>query len=172
MKKVLTVILALTLGLASVAAAAHSFYVFSAADGTTYDVFVVTKLNYGEDHKVISVTGHFERVVSSEETGDEPDTAPDSETTLNLSPEFEALMCEEPNVIDSLIKVTDLYQWFVDTHLGGTEELEGRELVFQCDLPDEEKIDGNWDFGALYTKIEVNPENEIVYMEALYMPWA
>ncbi|MBO7669107.1 MAG: hypothetical protein J6S60_00825, partial [Oscillospiraceae bacterium] len=65
-----------------------------------------------------------------------------------------------------------MYQWYVDTHLGGEEELEGRELVFRCDLPDEEKIDGNWDFDMVITKIELNERNEIVYMESRYAPWA
>ena len=64
--------------------------------------------------------------------------------------------------LDSLMEVTDLYQWYVDTHLGGEEELEGRELVFRCDLPDEEKIDGNWDFDMVITVIELNEQNEIV----------
>jgi len=173
MKKVWIIMLTLILALGSAAAAAeHDFLVFTAEDGTVYDQFVITKLNYGEDHQVYSVTGCFKRVASTEEFTDVPETAPDSEMTLSLAADFQALMCEEPNIMDSLIPVTDLYQWFVDSHLGGEEELEGRELVFRCDLPDEKLLDGEWDFGYLYTKIELNDQQEIVYMESLYAPWA
>lgn len=133
---------------------------------------MIEKLNYGGNHSVISVTGRFVRIFPNRESGEEPETAAGSETTFTLASDFGALLCEEPNVMDSLIEVTDLYQWYVDTHLGGEEELEGRELVFRCDLADEEKIDGNWDFDMVITKIELNERNEIVYMESRYAPWA
>ena len=68
--------------------------------------------------------------------------------------------------------ITNLYRWYVDTYVGGEAELEGREMVFQHDLPDEEKTDGEYDFGFLTTKIELNEQNEIVYMEHVYVPWA
>lgn len=81
-------------------------------------------------------------------------------------------MAAEPNIFDQTVTVTDLYRWYADTYLGGEEELEGREMVFQCDLPDDEKIDGTYDFGFLTTKIELNGQNEIMYMEQVYVPWA
>ena len=173
MRKILTVLLALMLALVSAAAVAeHDFHAFIAEDGTVYDLFVINKLNYGGDHIVTSVTGRFERILQTPDSGEEPETAAESEMTFTLASDFRALLCEEPNVMDSLMEVTDLYQWYVDTHLGGEEELEGRELVFRCDLPDEEKIDGNWDFDMVITMIELNEQNEIVYMESRYAPWA
>jgi len=173
MRKIMMVLLALMLALVTAAAVAeHDFHVFIAEDGTFYDLFVIEKLNYGGDHSVTSVTGRFMRIFPTRESGEKPETAADSETTFTLASDFGALLCEEPNVMDSLMEVTDLYQWYVDTHLGGEEELEGRELVFRCDLPDEEKTDGNWDFDMIITKIELNERNEIVYMESRYAPWA
>ena len=64
------------------------------------------------------------------------------------------------------------HQWFVDVYLGGEEELEGRELVFQCDFPEDERIDATYDFGFLTTRIQLNELNEIVYMEYVWVPWA
>lgn len=55
--------------------------------------------------------------------------------------------------------------------MGGEEEPEGRELVFQCDFPAEEQLDATFDFGFLITKIRLNELNEIEYMEHVYAPW-
>ena len=170
MKKVFLAMMALILAMVCAAAAAeHHFDAVTAQDGTVWDLFVITKLNFGEDHQVTSVTGHFERIVMD---GDSSETAPESETTFALAKDFRALMAAEPNIFDQTVTVTDLYRWYANTYLGGDEELEGREMVFQCDLPDDEKIDGTYDFGFLTTKIELNSQNEIMYMEQVYVPWA
>ena len=173
MKKVFLVMLAVILAAVSaIAAAEHQFDAVTGEDGAVYDLFVITKMNYGEDHKVASVTGHFERVVTNEEGGDSPEALADSETTFTLAEDYEALMVGEPNDITLPVTVTDLYQWFVDVYLGGEEELEGRELVFQCDFPEDERIDATYDFGFLTTRIQLNELNEIVYMEYVWVPWA
>ena len=74
--------------------------------------------------------------------------------------------------MEDLVTPTDLYQWFVDTYVGGEEGLEGRELVFRCDLPEEEQLNGTFDFDFLTTMIRLNDRNEIVYMEYVWVPWA
>ena len=153
------------------AAAEQPFYSIT-SEGTVYDLFVITRLNYGEDHKVTSVTGHFERIVPDAENGISPETAPDSETAFALAEDFQSLMCEGPNIMEDLVTPTDLYQWFVDTYVGGEEGLEGRELVFRCDLPEEEQLNGTFDFDFLTTMIRLNDRNEIVYMEYVWVPWA
>ena len=173
MKKVFLVMLAVILtAVSAIAAAEHHFDVVTGEDGAVYDLFVITKMNYGEDHKVVSVTGHFERVVTNEEGEDSPESLPDGETTFTLAEDYQALMVEEPNDTEKPVTVTDLYQWYVDVYVGGEEELEGRELVFQCDFPEDEQIDATYDFGFLTTRIHLNELNEIDYMEYVYVPWA
>lgn len=178
MKKVFLILTALVLVTVSTAAfaedasAGHRFVTYTSDEGTVYDLFVITKMNYSEDHKVTSVTGHFERIVTDGETDCyEPESAPGSETTLSLAPDFRALMFETANDIEKPVAVTDLYQWYVSAYCGGDEELEGRELVFQCDLPEEEQVDGTYDFWFVTTKIEVNEQQEITYMENVYVVW-
>jgi len=173
MKKIFLTMMAVVLVMVCAAAVAeHHFEVLTGEDGLVYDLFVITKLNYGEDHKVASVTGHFERVTQNEEGESSSETAPGSETSFTLAEDFQGLMAAEPNIFEQTVTITDLYRWYVDTYVGGDAELEGREMVFQHDLPDEEKTDGEYDFGFLTTKIELNEQNEIVYMEHVYVPWA
>lgn len=164
----LALILALT---CAVAVADRHFDAVTAEDGAVYDLFVITKLNYEEDHKVTSVTGHFERFVPTEEGGFTSEALADSETSFSLAEDFQGLMAAEPNLFEETVMVTDLYQWYVDVYVGGEEELEGRELVFQCAFPEDEQIDATFDFGFLITKIELNELNEIVYMEHVYVQW-
>lgn len=174
MKKGLSVILALAMFLVMACAAAaaeeHHFEVVTGEDGALYDLFVITKLNI-EDHKVVSVDGHFERVVTDEE-GEDSFEDLDATTTFYLADDFTALVPAEPNDMEETVTVTDLYQWYVDTYLGGEEELEGREMIFQCDLPEDEQLDGTYDFGFLTTKINLNDDNNIEYMEYVWVPWA
>ena len=140
-------------------------------DGKVYDMFEITKLNFGEDHKVVSVTGHFARVTQDEDGIDTPEYL-EGDVTYPLAADFKAMMCKD--VYDNIgenVPVTDLYEWYVSTYLADTE-YDGHELVFQCDLPDDQKIDGECDFWFVNTKIELNDQNEIIYMEYSYVPWA
>lgn len=177
MKKILAVLTALVLMTVSVAALAedasakHNFATFTTDNGTVYDLFVITKMNYGADHKVTSVTGHFERIVHAELGEYAPEEAPGSEVTLNLAPDFKALMFETANDLENQVTVTDLYQWYVDAYCGGKDGLEGRELVFQCDLPEDEQTNGDYDFWFVTTKIEMNEQKEITYMENVFVVW-
>ena len=128
MKKILMVLMAVILVTVSSLAFAegtekeHSFVTFEDAKGTAYDMFCVTKLNYGEDHKVTSVTGHFERVAQDEEGMDVPETAPDSEKTYPLAPDFKAEMIGSTLDYDmKTVEVTDLYQWYIAAYLADAE---------------------------------------------------
>ena len=177
MKKILMVLMAVILVTVSALAFAegaekeHNFVTFEDAKGTAYDMFCVTKLNYGEDHKVTSVTGHFERVTQDGEGLDVPETAPDSEKTYPLAPDFKAEMIG--NTLDydmKTVEVTDLYQWYIAAYLADAG-YDGHELVFASDLPQESLDTATYDFWFVPTKIELNEKGEIQYMEWVYTPW-
>ena len=177
MKKVLSVLMAVilvtvsALALAEGTADEHSFVTFTDAKGTDYDMFYVTKMNYGEDHKVTSVTGHFERVTENEDGMFEPEMAADSEKTYPLAAGFKAEMIGSMLDYDlKTVEVTDLYQWYIDAYLAETG-YDGHELVFSCDLPQETLDTANYDFWFVSTKIELNENGEIQYMEWIYTPW-
>lgn len=177
MKKAILILLALMLIVVSSLAYAetegqeHNFLTFEGPDGTVYNLFVITKLNYGEDHKVVSVTGHFERAIIGEEGEDESDTAPDSEVTYPLAADFSADMVANMSDIDEFVKVTDLYEWYVDSYIG-RENYDGHELVFSCEQTPEEQEMGTSDFWFVTTKIELNDANEIQYMQYVFVVWA
>lgn len=176
MKRIMLILTALILAAVSSLAYAetgekeHDFLTFRTPDGVDYDLFVITKMNYGEDHKVVSVTGHFERVVMGEEY-EESETAPDSELTLPLAADFSADMVANMSDIDEFVKVTDLYEWYVDSYIG-RENYDGHELVFSCDQTPEEQEMGTSDFWFVTTKIELNDANEIQYMQYVFVVWA
>ncbi len=176
MKKIFTVLMAVVLVAVSALACAegtgeqHNFVTFE-ANGANYDMFCITKMNYGEDHKVTSVTGHFERVTQDEEGMDVPETAPDSEKTYALAPDFKAEMLDNALDYDMNTKtVTDLYQWYIDCYLADTG-YDGHELVFECDLPQENIDMATYDFWLVPTLIELNEKGEIQYMRWVYTPW-
>ena len=176
-KRILMVLMAVALvtvsalSFAEGTAKEHSFVTYQNTSGTAYDLFTVTKLNYGEDHNVTSVTGHFERVTQDEEGMDVPETAPDSEKTYPLAPDFRAEMVGSTLDYDmKTVEVTDLYQWYIDAYLADTG-YDGHELVFSCDLPQENLDMATYDFWFVNTKIELNEKGEIRYMEWVYTPW-
>lgn len=174
MKKGLAVLMAvILLALVTITCAAeaqHQFTSFTTADGANYDLFEITKLNYDKDHKVTSVTGHFTRVVQGEEY-EEPEEAPDSEKTYPLAADFSAEMYEGGNDTElKNIPVTDLYEWYIDSYIG-RENYDGNDLVFSCDLTPEERDTTSADFWFVTTKIELNDQEEIRFMEWIYVPW-
>ena len=174
MKKTIAILTALVLALAVPLACAEETHTFAAPekDGKVYDLFEISKFNYGEDHKVTSVTGHFVTVVQDEDGIDSPENLEGSEATYPLAADFKAEMCKD--LYDNISEnepVTDLYEWYVNTYLGDVE-YDGHEWVFQCDLPENEQIDGQFDFWFVTTRIELNEQNEITYMEYAYVPWA
>lgn len=145
--------------------------VFTGSDGEAYDLFEIRKLIYGEDHKVYAVSGVYERVAEDDECY-YGKMAEDGAFTYALAADFRAYMMDpetgdpmEPNV-----PAADLYAWYIDAYLGG-EAPEGRELVFQYDLPEEEQETAEKDFWFVTTRIRLNEQNEIEYMEYYYVPW-
>jgi len=176
MKKALMILTALVLVIASSLACGeaaekeHNFLTFEGKDGTVYNLFVITKLNFGDDHKVTSVTGHFERIVQGEE-GEESDTAPDSEVTYPLAKDFTAEMVGSPEEMDKMVKVTDLYEWYIDAYIG-RDNYDGHPWVFSCDQTPEEQEMGTADFWFVTTKIELNAASEIQFMKYIFVVWA
>ena len=173
MKKTIAILLALVLALAATLACAEETHNFATAekDGNVYDMFEITKFNFGDDHKVTSVTGHFVRVVQDEDGIDTPEALEGSEATYPLAADFKAMMCKD--VFDNIgenVPVTDLYEWYVNSYLADTD-YDGHELVFQCDLPADQQIDGEYDFWSVNTQIELNDQDEITFMEYEYVPW-
>ena len=146
------------------------FAVFTDANGNTYGWFVITKLNYGDDHHVMSVDGYYERLATVEEC-EGPEKAPGSETSYPLADDFHADMVYSM-YYDEIknIPVTDLHQWYIDAYLDGSND-DGHELVFYSDLTEEEQETVNADFSFVTTQIELNEMNEIKYMKYVYVPW-
>lgn len=146
------------------------FASFTDANGKTYGWFVVTKLNYGNDHHVISVEGYYERLATDEEF-EGPEKAPGSETSYPLADDFHADMVYSM-YYDEIrnVTVTDLHQWYIDAYLDGSD-YDGHELVFYSDLTEEEQETVNADFWFVTTQIELNEQNEIKYMKYVYVPW-
>jgi len=177
MKKLLLILMVLCLCLTSVIAFGddyedeHDYAFFLGEDQTPYDLFVITKLNYGEDHKVTSVTGHYERVTTTEDLEDIPEEAPDSERTYTLAADFSANMLSNIFEEFDLVPVTDLYEWYIDAYIG-RDGYDGHELVFTCDMTDEQ-LEEEWaDFWFVTTQIVLNDQEEISYMQYAYVPWA
>ena len=157
--------------MSSVSMKETEYNVFTAADGTQYPLFVITKMHYGSDHKVTAVTGHYERVVSGEEH-DESETAPGSEVTYTLAADFRADMTSSMTDFEMRTeRVTDLYQWYLKAYLAQSG-YDGHELVYSSDLKPEEQDLAEVDFWFVTTRIDLNDRNEIEYMSYYYVPWA
>ncbi len=153
------------------AAGDHRFHVQRGQDGRDYDLFEITRLHYGADHRVYAVTGRFERMETAgeEPTGVYADAG--LQYTFTLSPDFSASMLDSLSDYEmNYVPVTDLYSWYISAYLNG-EAPEGGELVFIYDLPQAERDSAEADFWFITTRIELNQRNEIQYMEYVYVPW-
>ena len=69
------------------------------------------------------------------------------------------------------IPVTDLYQWYIDAYIG-RDHYDGHDIIFCDDLTEEQMEMVNPDFWFVETKIKLNEQNEIEYMEYVSVPWA
>ena len=148
----------------------HDFAVYVNAAGTVYDHFTITRLNCDENHQVQSVTGFYERTVLGEEC-EESDEAPESEQTYQLAQNFHAMMLESMYGDElTYIPVNDLYQWYIDAYIG-RDNYDGHEMVFSADLTDEELETASPDFWFVTTQIQLNDQQEITYMEYVFVPW-
>ncbi len=147
----------------------NSAFAYKDASGNEYNLFEIVKLRYDNQKKVYAVDGVFERILE----GDEypyADYAEDRKVfTYSLSPDFSASMIGSMSSDSEMISVNDLYSWYVDAYMNG-QAPEG-EMLFQYDLPSEEQLDAYCDFWFVTVKIRLNQNNEIQYMEYVYVPW-
>ena len=147
-----------------------SFEVFTGSDGEQYSMFEICKLHYDANHRVYAVSGCYERLVEDEECCSGK-LAEDGTFTYSLAPDFRAEM-QSPSAPDpnAFVSVTDLYTWYIDAYLMGQAPANG-ELVFQCDLTDVDTETTQPDFWFVTTRIRLNEQNQIEYMEYCYVPW-
>ena len=150
----------------------EDYNVYTGSSGAQYDLFEIRKLLYDKDHHVYAVTGVYERVATDEEGMYFGDTAEESLVTYNLADNFHADM-QSPSGPDpdAFEPVTDLYAWYINAYLEGKAPV-GRELIFSCDLTDEQTETTDVDFWFVTTQIRLNEKNEIEYMRYHYVPWA
>ena len=125
MKRILTMLMALVLmlGMSGRTETAYqeiplpvyaqpTFYTYTDANGTTYDLLEIVKWEEDENHRVVSVTGRFERVVTDDdcETGAYADDG--QVVTFPLATDFSAMMMGIMTDADmQLVPVTDLRAW-------------------------------------------------------------
>lgn len=181
MKRVLTMLVALVLmmGMSGRAETVYqeiplpmyaqpTFYTYTDASGNTYDLFEIVKWEEDENHRVVSVTGCFERIVTEDdcETGVYADDG--QVMTFPLAADFSAMMLGSMTDADmQLVPVTDLRAWYISAYLGDTAP-ESDEIVFEYDVSQE---DAAFDFWFITVRIALNDAGEIAYMEYVYVPW-
>ena len=146
-----------------------AFTVYTDENGTSYEWFEVRKLLYDENHQVYAVTGRYECYVEDDEDG-HGEYAGDGLVTYPLAKDFHAEMAGDMYDPFETKTVTDLYEWYIAAYLDG-QAPEGRELIFQCDLPPEADEFTEVDFWFVTTRIRLNAQDEIEYMEYVYVPW-
>ena len=78
-------------------------------------------------------------------------------------------MVESGYEADAFAEVNDLYAWYVSTYMNGVAP--AGEMTFQYDLPEDQQADATTDFWFVTTQIRLNQNNEIEYMEYVFVPW-
>ena len=145
------------------------FTTYTDANGQSYSLFEINKMHYDGNHHVYAVSGQFVRTVEGEEDF-YPESAENGKLfTYNLASDFRAMMITDTAEGDTFSEVNDLYSWYIRAYLGG--QAPAGEMVFQCDLPEEQRFDGSYDFWFVTTRIHLNQNQEIDYMEYVYVPW-
>ncbi len=159
---------AITLPSAS-GAADTAFQTYTAANGQTYRLFEIRKMHYDANHHVYAVSGVYERTAEGEDDyyGDVADGG--RIFTYNLAPDFKARMIADMDDPEAYTEVNDLYTWYISSYLGGNAP--AGEMTFQYDLPEDRQSDAQVDFWFVTTQIRLNRNNEIEYMEYVYVPW-
>ena len=145
------------------------FSTYTADSGAIYSLFEIRKLHYDSNRHVYAVSGVYERTVSGDEYfyGEAADEG--KLFTYNLAPDFKANMVTEGGEMINYAEVTDLYSWYVNAYMDGVAP--AGEMTFQCDLPKDQQMDTPVDFWFVTTQIRLNQNNEIEYMEYVYVPW-
>ena len=149
----------------------EGYEVFTGSDGERYDLFEIRKLFFDENHKVCAVSGVYERVAPDDDCYCGK-VAENSEATYDFAPDFKAMMINDEtwDLADPFVQVDDLYAWYIDAYLDG-EAPESGDPVFLYDLPEEEQETAQADFWFLTTRIRLNEQNQIEYLEYYYVPW-
>lgn len=152
--------------------AGEGYAVYTGEDGEQYDLFEIRKLFYDGNHKVYAVSGVYERVAEDEDCY-YGKTAENEVFTYDFAPDIQVMMINTDtwDLLDPLVPTADLYTWYIDAYMGG-EAPESGELVFQYDLPEEERETTQADFWFITTRIRLNEQNQIEYLEYYYVPWA
>lgn len=160
-----------SLAFPDISAQEHDFYIFQGQNGERYELFEIEKLHFDSNHHVYAVTGRFERIVSGSEEAEGEYADNGASFTYALAPVFHAEMINSMTASTmENIEVTDLYQWYVHAYMEDHAPADGN-LRFSADVPEAERDTAEVDFWFVTTRIELNKNNEIEYMEYEYVPW-
>ena len=149
----------------------ETFSVYTASDGLQYPLFEVRKLLFDASGKVYAVSGAYERTVEDEEGAHGVMADGGASFTYPLAPDFRAEMLgsmTDPDMAN--LPVTDLYAWYVSAYMDGQAPA-GGHLTFLYDLPEAEREFAEADFWFVTTRIRLNSQGQIEYMESVYVPW-
>ena len=149
----------------------HDFYSYEPGDGKAYEVFVITKLLYDENHQVTDVTGQFAHMTDNGESSDWELAEDGGFYTYHLAEDFSADL--RASLYDaSMETVTDLHEWYIRVCLEGSGPENG-ELAFLSHMSEEERrnVDPYTCFDCIAVKAELNEAGEIRYMCYERVPW-
>lgn len=149
----------------------HDFYSYEPGDGIQYEVFVVTKLIYDENHKVTDVTGQFAHMTDNGESSDWVLAEDGGFYTYHLAEDFSADLLD--SLYDDTMETTaDLHEWYIRVCLEGKGPENG-ELSFLSHMSKEERKNADPDtfFDCIAVKMELNEAGEIRYVCYTRIPW-
>ena len=149
----------------------EGYEIYTGEDGEQYDLFEIRKLFYDRNHQVYAVSGVYERVAEDEDCY-YGKTADNAVFTYEFAPDIQVMMINTDtwDLLDPLVPTADLYTWYIDAYMNG-ETPESGELVFLYDLPEDEQETTQADFWFITTRIRLNEQNQIEYLEYYYVPW-
>ena len=162
MKKLLSILAAAILLCISAVAVAET-----STDG---NIFEIRKLILDENKKVTSVIGVYETLKENEDGELEP-VYGEEEFTYPLAAGYKLIAPVDPEDPSGETKeFDDLYQWYVQTYLNGTEPEGG--LTFTYDYPADQQLEAQTSFWFITDRIELNDAGEIVTLTDYYVPWS
>lgn len=149
----------------------HDFYRYEPGDGKQYEVFVITKLLYNENHQVTDVTGQFAHMTDNGESSDWELAEDGKLYTYHLAEDFSADLLASL-YDDTMETVTDLHEWYIRVCLEERVPEDG-ELYFVLHMSEEERKNANPDalFDCIAAKPELNEAGEIRYVCYTRIPW-
>ena len=149
----------------------HDFYRYEPGDGIQYEVFVVTKLLYDDNHKVTDVTGQFAHMTYNGESSDWVLAEDDRFYTYHLAEDFSADL-RASLYDDTMETVTDLHEWYIRVCLEERVPVDG-ELYFVSHMSEEERKNADPDalFDCIAVKPELNEAGELRYVCYTRIPW-